>query len=165
MRNRLIAFAVAVAALLGVVGYVVAQTIPVPQVTTVNPNNDLIQVVPNGSPGAAEVYAVPALVTNVAGYYKSIPTTNNVYTFGTNVSYAAFRPAGTLAAMSVYLAANPSDGARNCMFTTQTVTSFNVFANNANQSINSAILAAALSANTIACYTYGASNATWDRSN
>ena len=160
IRKSLIGLAVAGAALLGVGGYIVAQVIVVPQVATLNPNNDVIQVIPNGAPAANEVYATPALITNVYGYYKSVPATNFVYTFTKNVTFAAFNPSGTLAALSAYLAPNPSDGARNCIFSTQTVTAAYVYANTG-QSINNAVTA--LVANTGVCYLYSASNTTWDR--
>jgi hypothetical protein len=160
MNKRIAAFIAASAALL-VAGYVVAQVIVVPQVTTLNPNNDVVQVIPNGAPAANEVYATPALLTNVYGYNKSVPLTGATFTFGKNVTYASINPAGTIAAYTITLAANPSDGARNCLFSTQIVTSLTVNANTG-QSINSA--ASAMTANGTVCYIFSLSNATWDRS-
>ena len=140
----------------------IAQTISVPQ-RTVLTQTDLIQVIPGGIPSAQSVYSTPEQITNVAGYYKAATTTGFTYTFTNAVTYAALRPAGTLAAGYVILAPTPSDGSRNCVFTTQTITAFYVAANTG-QSINNAFAGTALSANTGACYLYGASNATWDRS-
>lgn len=148
--------------LLALGGIVVAQTVTVPTVTNTHQATDLIQIVPNGAPQAGNVYATPGQITNVYGYYKSIPTSVLAYTFGPNVTFAAFAPAGTLATASITLAANPSDGARNCFFTTQILSSTTVNANSG-QSINNAVSAASVAANTSVCYLYSASNATWDR--
>ena len=142
-------------------GYALAQTVIVPQVSTLNPNADAIQVIPNGAPQVGNKYAPPALLTNVYGYYKGgAVTTGFVYTFGQNVTYAQFAPSGTLAWGYFYLAAAPSDGARNCLFSTQTLTGATVYANTG-QSINNAVTS--VTANTGVCYLYSASNATWDR--
>jgi hypothetical protein len=160
--NKRIHIGLAVAAFLGIAGYAAAQTIPVPQVQTLNPNNDVIQVIPGGAPAANEVFAPPALITNVYGYYKSVPATGMQYAFAKNVTFAAFAPAGTIANFLVSLAANPSDGARNCIFTTQIMTSLIVSPTTAGQLINNAINGT-LAANTSVCYLFSASNATWDR--
>lgn len=145
-------------------GVVYSQTISVPTLTTLRPFIDLIQVIPNGKPSAQSQYAPPALVTNVYGYYKSGTNAGAGfnYTFGANVTFAQFSPSGTIASGYVTLPANPSDGARACIFTTQTITAAYVAAN-AGQSINGALSSTSLSANTGACYLYGASNTTWDR--
>jgi len=49
MNKRLLHIGLAAAALLGVVDYGVAQTISVPQVSTLNPNNDVINDPINGT--------------------------------------------------------------------------------------------------------------------
>lgn len=164
MKKRILRFLLPVAAALGIAGYALAQTITVPQVSTINPNNDVIQVIPGGAPAANEVFAPAALITNVYGYYKSAPLTGFVYTFAKNVTYAAFNPAGTIANFFVSLPANPSDGARACIFTTQIMSTLLVSPTTAGQLINNAINGA-LAANTSVCYLFSASNATWDRSN
>lgn len=133
-----------------------------PQVQTVSPTADRIQVVPNGAPQAQSQYASPAQITAVHGYYKSVPLTGFTYTFSNAVGYAAFNPAGTLAALYIVLAPSPSDGTRACIFSSQTITALYVAANTG-QSINNAISGTSLSANTGACYLYSASNLTWDR--
>ena len=149
----------AILAVLGVAGYAIAQTISVPQVAIIN-SNDLLQVIVHGAPTAGSQYATPSQITSQSGYYKSIPTTLNTFTFGNTTSNAAFAPAGTIAGLYVTAAPNPSDGARECAFTTQTITAF-YWAANTSQSINNAVTT--LSANTGACYLYSLSNATWDR--
>lgn len=163
-KNKRLHIGLAVAAFLGIAGYAVAQTISVPQVSTLNPNSDVIQVIPNAAPAANEVFAPVALITNVYGYYKSIPATGMVYSFAKNVTYAAFNPAGTISAFFVSLAAAPSDGARNCIFTTQNMTTLLVSPTTVGQLINNAINGT-LSANTSVCYLFSSSNNTWDRSN
>lgn len=151
---------------LGLLGFgaavaVMAQPIVIPFVSTINPS-DAIQIIPRGQPSAQNQYSSPALITNQYGYYKSIPITAFTYTFGPAVTYAQFAPAGTLAAGYVTLAANPSDGARNCVFTTAQITGTYVAANTG-QSINGALSNTSITANTGFCYLYSASNATWDR--
>ncbi len=151
-----------IAAALGVLAlgaYALAQVITVPTVTVVNPT-DLIQIIPGGIPSAGNVYATPSQITSQSAYYKSVPLTNFTFTFGNNQSVAAFRPAGTLAGAYVTFAPAPSDGAQECIFSTQTFTALYLAANTG-QSLNNA--ATSLTALAHVCYTYGASNATWDR--
>ena len=119
---------------------------------------DLIQVYRAGT--AAITYATPAQVTSQSGYFKGIPSTGFSYTFGNSQSFMALAPTGTISAGTIVLAPAPSDGARECFFTTNTITSLTVSAS-AGQSINNAVTT--LTANTGACYLYGLSNTTWDR--
>jgi hypothetical protein len=63
--------------------------------------------------------------------------------------------------LTIVLAAAPSDGARECVFSADIVTTLVVSANTG-QSINNA--ATSLAANASACYIYSLSNLTWDRS-
>ncbi len=151
----------------GLVTAAIAQTITVPQVPPggIHPTTDLIQVLPAGRPSAQSVYATPSQITGTFGYYKSAassPATGFTYTWGQNVTYASFTPSGTLAAGYFTLAAAPSDGQRNCAFTTGTITAAYVAANTG-QSVNAALSATSISANTGFCYIYSAANATWDR--
>ncbi len=139
----------------------IAQPVIPPTVQIINPN-DLFQDVVNGTPQAGNFYATAAQITSQSGYYKSAPATGFTFTFGNSQTYAAFRPAGTLAAGYITLAPGPSDGARECVFTTQTITGTYVAANTG-QSINNALSNTSISANTGFCYLYSASNATWDR--
>ncbi len=162
LRNTLIAGAIA---FLGITGLALSQSAP--QVSVLHPT-DLIQVIPFGQPSAQSFYATPPLITNQYGYYKGTPGAGFAYTVGTNVTYTAFNPSGTLTSGYVTLPANPSDGTRTCVFTTQTITAFYVAANTG-QSITSAggfssgVTSTALSINTGACWLYSVSNATWDR--
>lgn len=157
IRTSLIAAAIG---LVGLSGAVLSQSAP--QVPFLNPT-DLIQVIPNGQPGPANQYTVPAKITNTIGYYKSgaNAATAGTYTYGSNVTFAMFQNSGTITSLYVTLAANPSDGSRNCMFAIGAIT-FIYVAANTGQSINNAITT--LSALSGACYTYSLSNATWDRS-
>ena len=157
------------AAFLALSGAVLSQTISVPKVSVINPT-DLIQIIPLGQPTAQSQYANPAQITNTTGYYKSPasqPPTTFLYVFGANVTYASFTPTGTLAYGYIALAASPSDGARNCVFSTAAITTLylcvtSTGANNCvTTGLNNAITT--LAANGNACYEYSASNATWDR--
>jgi hypothetical protein len=151
-----------IAAALGVLAlgaYALAQVITVPTVTIVNPT-DLIQIIPGGIPSAGNVYATPSQITSQSAYYKSVPLTLFTFTFANNQSVAAFRPAGTLAGGYVTFSPSPSDGAQQCVFSTQTITAFYPTANTG-QTVNNAVTT--LAANAHVCYLYGASNATWDR--
>lgn len=62
MKIKSLALAGALAAILAGVGVALAQTIAVPQVTSINPGTDLVQIIPNGRPSAASVYATVALL-------------------------------------------------------------------------------------------------------
>ena len=152
-------------AFLGVSGMALSQSAP--QVAFLNPT-DLIQVIPFGQPSAQSKYATPPQITNQFGYYKSVPGAGFAYTVGANVTYTAFNPGGTLASGYVTLPAAPPDGARTCVFSTQTITAFYVAANTG-QSITSAggfssgVTSTALTANVAGCWLYSASNTTWDR--
>jgi hypothetical protein len=161
MKKTLFAAALGLLAL-GAVA--LSQGITIPFVSNTHQSTDGIQIIPNGTaPQAGNVYATPGQITNVYGYYKSVPTNVLTYTFGANVTYAMFAPAGTLATAAITLAANPSDGARNCFFTTQILSSTTVSANTG-QTVNNGLSAASVAANTGVCYVYSASNSTWDRS-
>ncbi len=121
---------------------------------------DLIQVYRAGT--AAITYATPAQLTSQSGYFKGVPVTGFSYTFGNSQTFMALAPAGTIALGYVTFAPAPSDGARECVFTTQTITAFWTLAN-AGQTVNNGFSAGTLSANTGACYLYGLANTTWDR--
>lgn len=121
-------------------------------------STDLIQVYRSGT--AAITYASPAQITSQSGYYKSAPATGFTFTFGNSQTSAALRPSGTLSTGTVTLAPSPSDGARECIFSTQTITTLTVNAS-AGQTIDDAVTT--LAANTEACYLYSLSNTTWDR--
>ena len=83
------------------------------------------------------------------------------FTFGNSQTFAAFAPSTTLATGVVTLAPNPSDGARECVFSTQIISTLTLNANTGQSIVNAAT---ALTANGSACYIYSLSNATWNRS-
>lgn len=132
-----------------------------PQVSTINPTADLIQIVPRGQPSAQSRYATPALLAVTGGYYKSVPATGFTYTFGNNIRVAAFDPGATISTGTVTMSPNPSDGAEQCIFSTATITTLTVGANTG-QTIADA--ATTITANGRICYLYSLSNATWNRS-
>lgn len=150
--------------LLAFLGVAISQTVTAPQVTVINPT-DLMQIIPFGQPKAGAVYSTPSLVTAQHGYQKATPVSYTgvaaAYTFAANQGYLLLTPATTIANLSIMLAAAPSDGARECVFTTNTITALGVAANTG-QSINNAVTT--LAANTSACYLYSAANLAWDRS-
>lgn len=150
-------------AFLAICGLAYAQVLSLSTLVTLSPTVDIIPVVPGGAPQANQQWATVAKVTSAYGYYKSAPATSPLtLTFGDSVSHAVLRPTGTLAAAYFTLAANPSDGMRECVFTTAQLTATYVAANTS-QSINNALSATNISANTSFCYLYSASNLTWDR--
>jgi hypothetical protein len=107
---------------------------------------------------------MPGLTNNYpAGTYgKSAPLTGATLNFANQQSYLILNPAGGLSTLTVGLAANPPDGQRACIFSTQTVTTLTLQAQTTSQTINNGVTS--LTANTGACYTYSSSNTTWDRS-
>lgn len=151
--------ALAAVGLLAYAGFAIAQSVP--QVQTISPTNDRIQVVPGGAPSAQSVFASPAQITAVKGYYRSVPASAFTYTFGNAVSRAVFDPAGTLAGGYITMAPNPSDGTEACFFSTAEITTVYMAANTG-QAISDAVTT--LAANGKACYLYAASLASWYRS-
>jgi hypothetical protein len=141
-------------------GAVMAQ-ISVPQVSTINPTADLMQVIPSGQPGPQSVYATPAQITATRGYYRSAPASLFTYTFGNAVALAAFDPSGTLAYGYVTMAPTPSDGTEACVFSTAAITTLYLTANTG-QTLSDAVTT--LAANARNCYVYAKSAATWYRS-
>lgn len=132
-----------------------------PTVSIINPT-DLIQIIPLGSPSAQSQYVSPALLVAQQGYYKSAPVSGFTFTYGNSQRTAAFNPAGTLAYGYVTFSPAPSDGAEQCFFSTQAITTLYLSANT-NQTLTSAVTT--LAANGRDCYLYSASNATWNRTN
>lgn len=151
------------AASLLLTGLVLSQTISIPQLTTTH-LGDLYQVVPNGLPVVGNQYVTQSTLTNAAGYYKSVPTSGLTYSFAQGVTYAAFNPAGGINSLYVYLAASPSDGTRNCVFTTQAFAGPMTFYAGTGATVDNGTISGGIAANAGVCYIYSASNATWDRS-
>lgn len=157
MKKRYIILA---AAIFGFTAAAFAQSIPVPQVPIINPN-DLLMVVPNGVPSAQSKYATPAQITSQQGYAKFSPATGFQYTFGNSQSIIILTHASTVAAGSVTFASAPSDGAQECVYAQNIVTAFQLVPASG-QTIDNAVTA--LTAAAKVCYTFSISNATWDRS-
>jgi hypothetical protein len=146
----------------GIFGFAVAalaQTIIVPQNAVVNPT-DLFQIIPGGVPSAQNKYVTPPQITSQSGYAKFSPVTGFSYTFGNSQSYIVLTNSTTIAAGTITFAPAPSDGARECVWAQNTVTTL-ALAAASGQTLDNAVTT--LSAATAACYLYSASNATWDR--
>ena len=146
----------------GVFGFVVAalaQTSSAPTSPIVNPT-DLFQIIKGGVGSAQSIYVAPAQITSQSGYAKYSPATGFTYTFGNSQSYIILTNSTTVAAGTITFAPAPSDGARECVFAQNTVTSL-ALAAASGQTLDNAVTT--LSAATSACYLYSASNATWDR--
>lgn len=112
-------------------------------------------------PGSATLnFARPPMFTSQSEYTKVAPVTGFALTFRNFQTYLLLSPTGGLAAGTVTLAPAPADGARECIFSTQTISTLTVSAN-AGQAINGAVTT--LAANTGACYLYSITNLTWDR--
>ena len=141
-------------------GFAISQTVTVPQVTVINPT-DLFQVIPLGRPTSGNVYANAGLVTNQFSYKKYGANASGTYTFSNGQSYIILTPGTTVASLTIVMEATPSDGARECVFSNSIITTLAIVANTG-QTINNA--ATSLSAAAGACYSYSASNLTWDRS-
>jgi hypothetical protein len=158
---------------LAAVGVAFAQSVPVPQVSVIHPTTDLIQVVPNGQPSAQAQFAQPAALSSQELYAKVALTGASTYTttpgysntFSNYQSDIMITAPGTIPYLYFTFAPNPSDGARECMYSNQTVTAATPVANttvnpqvvNANNTITS------LTASTRVCFLFSASNLTWDR--
>lgn len=158
-KNR---FALIAGALIaGVASYAVAQTITVPKVAIINPT-DLVQVLPGGVPSSQSVYAFPKQITSQMGYQKKSPITAFSYTFGNSDSLIVLTHSTTIAQGTITFAAAPSDGAQECLFAQNTVTTLNLAAGASTQTLNNAVTTIAAAAKV--CYLYSLSNQTWDRS-
>lgn len=157
--KKLLAF-VGVIGLIGA-GVALAQSYPPPQVSNVG-TTDLIQIVPNGNPSVGNQYATPQQIAGVPGYVNlGVATSGNTYTYTNSQIFMLMQPSGTLAAVTLTTAPNPSDGQRECFLSTQTTTSLTWNANTG-QTMGPTITAGV--ANTAICITYVKSSATWIRS-
>lgn len=139
----------------------VAQSVTTPTVSTLDQQNDRVQVVPNGQPSARSVYASPAQLSAVHAYYKLTPVTGFDFTFSNDEGIAMFTPAGTIAEGTVFTAPNPSDGTEECVFSTKQITLFAFWPNNTNQTVNNGLTQ--IAANGHACYVFSTSTSAWDR--
>lgn len=135
-----------------------AQTVPIlPTVGT----TDLVGIVPGGAPTAQRYFVYPGQIAGAPAYQNlGAITTGNTYVFGNYTTNMIAQPSGTLAAVTLTAAANPSDGQVQCFTSTQTTTSLTWNANTG-QSISGAPTAGV--ASTQACMIYVKSAATWYR--
>ncbi len=151
-------FLLAAVALTFVGGAIAASTVPI--VSTVG-TADLVQIIPGGIATAQRYFAYPQQIAGAPAYQNlGAATTGNTYVFGNYTTNMIAQPAGTLAAVTLTAAANPSDGQVQCFTSTQTTTSLTWNANTG-QSISGAPTAGV--ANTQACMIYVKSAATWYR--
>lgn len=158
MKRRWIAGLLAVPFLItgGIAG---AQSI-VPQVPTVG-TTDLFLDVVNGYPQASSQYVTAAQIAGVPGYVYNVPLTAFSLTFGNSQTDMILNPAGTLATGALTTAANPSDGQRECVLSSQTQTALTWSANTGQTIVGAPT---ALVANTSVCETFVKSLAAWERS-
>lgn len=158
---------IAVAVLFGFASLSAAQTVTAPQVTTVNPTADLLQIIPRGQPSAQSKYVTPALLGQASYAVTKTPTTDtsdgNGYTntFTNNQAELILLAPATMGYSYVTMAPNPSDGARQCVFSMAAITALWMTANTGQSLSNEAT---SLSANSRTCMTYSVANATWYRS-
>lgn len=131
-----------------------------PRVATVG-STDLFQDIVGGNPTVGNFYVTAAQIAGVPGYVKVVPLTAFSLTFANSQTNMILNPAGTLATGTLTTAANPSDGQRECVLSTQTQTALTWSANTGQTITNGPT---ALVANVPVCMTYSASNLTWDRS-
>lgn len=156
-RKSLIA---GLAVLVGFCGAVVAQSVSVPQVSIIN-TDDLVQVIPHGKPSAQSVYSTPALLVAQRGYQVKSPVTAFSYTFGNSDSLIVLTNGTTVAQGTITFSAAPSDGAQQCLYAQNAVTTLGL-AGNTGQTVNNAVTTIAAAASV--CYVYSLSSLTWNRS-
>lgn len=163
--NKKIAFILGGFAIL-LSGAVVAQTIIIPQVQSLNPTADRVQVIPNGQPSAQSIYASPAQLATTSYSVIRTPTTTSAgdgytSTFLNYQSDLILNPTVTMTYAYVTTAPNPSDGATECVFARPAVTTL-YWTANTGQTLSNA--ATSISANSRTCLTYSLANLTWYRS-
>lgn len=157
-KNR--AAAVFAAGFLGFAAAAVAQ-VTVPKVSIIN-SDDLMQVQVHGQPSAQGKYAYPKQITSQMGYQKKSPATGFSYTFGNSDSLLVLTNSTTVAQGTVTFASAPSDGAQECLYAQNTVTTLGLSAGASTQTIHNA--ASTITAAAQICYLYSLSDQTWDRS-
>lgn len=156
----------AAAVALGAVAY--AQVI-LPTVPTVSPSGDYIQVIPNGQPTAQSRYAPIGEITSTTIYTRTSVASGAAFSAsGYNNYFTTYQadllldPATTMPWVYFTFSTAPSDGQRQCFFSTGTGTAV-VFGETTGQTVANKITA--LTANTRYCYIWSRANATWYRSN
>jgi hypothetical protein len=154
-------------------GQAFAQSTPLPTVPTVTPTSDVLQIIPRGAPSAQNLYVPLSGVQSSEQYAKVAITTASNYstspgysnTFQNFQSDILVTAPGTLSYLYFTFAPNPSDGARECFYANQTVTTAYPTANttlNA-QVVNASNTITSMTASTRYCFLYSVSNLQWDR--
>lgn len=159
---------------IGVSYYAAAQTVPgaagIPgiPVSARGPitQTDLTQVIPQGQPSAQSVYSLTAAIGGVDEYTYQVPLTAFSITPANGVAFLMLNPAGTLATGTLTMQAQPADGQRFSVFTSQTQTAITIAANTG-QTMDAGVIGiaqpTALTAKTTYTWRYVASLATWVR--
>jgi hypothetical protein len=162
MKKTLFALALGVAALCGAA---IAQ-VNIPPLRGPLAQNDLVLVVPNGFGSAQSVYSYAGAIAGIEQYSYQVPVTAFSITPANGTSLLYLNPAGTLATGTLTMQAQPSDGQRFTIETTQTQTAITIQANTG-QTLASGTFGlttpTALVANTRYTWMYIASLATWTR--
>jgi hypothetical protein len=135
----------------------IAQSIPVPYLANTT-QSDAIQDIPRGAPSANSYFVTPGQIAGAPSYTYNVPVTGFALTFANNQDWYILNPAGTLATGAITFAPNPSDAQRECVASTQIVTTA-TFTANTGQTVVGA--PTALAVGTAVCFTYVAPLATW----
>jgi hypothetical protein len=171
MNKRLLA-GLCIAGAMCVAGWAYAQSYPPPQVPLVHNTTDLIPISPNGSPTAQGWQVAPAQISNAPQYVKVTPTTAAGtlaaapgYTnyFAQAQTYLIVVLTTTMPYSYAYAATAPSDGARECVVGSGGAITAMTFVAASGQTVTGGANVS-VSSNSSACWTYSASNTTWDRS-
>lgn len=144
-------------------GLAIAQVV-LPQVVSLG-QGDLVQVIPNGQAHVGNQYAPAGMIGSMKLSSYQVPLTAFTITPPNGVGVLTLNPAGTLAAGTLTMEANPSDGQDFCLWDTQTQSAITVSANTG-QTLNTTIGLAtptALVAKTGYCWRYVGSLAAWYR--
>lgn len=160
MKRTRLALAALAVLFLGLGTPVIAQTVVVPVVPSVG-TADLFADVTNGYPTAQTQYATAAQIAGVPGYVYNVPLTAFTLTFGNSQTDLILNPAGTLATGTLTTAANPSDGQRECVVSSQTQTALTWSAATGQTITNPPTALVAL---TPVCMTFVKALSTWFRS-
>ena len=102
---------------------------------------DAVQVIPNGNPGPANVYATAGQVGAMDTYVVDVLTTGFSLTPSASGTLLILNPAGTLGTGTITMPANPSDGGRFCVMSTQTQTALTMTANTGQTLVGTAVTA------------------------
>ena len=137
----------------------IAQTITLPQVTSIG-TTDLFKDVTGGVPTAQNKYATAQAMNGVFGYVIYVAGEGFSLTFANAQKYYYIMPSAGLTAGAFTMMPNPGDGQMACIRSTQTVGTLTMHANTG-QAISATPTVSAMSANTIYCWLYSASAATW----